>query len=197
VAELFQSADQVVLWYLTQPVADWHSFPHQRGAHAAQVPQLANFQLRNNARLQQTRPQQLRDPGTVVLVGLASLSYVQSETDSTLVGAEDALAIPSRRLYSLTDYCGFRRMLTPSPYREDSIFMLGSGGIAAMAPTVPGFSYRWMIPRCIAAVAACVRSWAPSLLRMFFTWFFTVCSAMFSVYAICLFARPRTISSKT
>lgn len=36
------------------------------------------------------------------------------------------------------------------------------------------------IPRWMAAVAACVRSWTPNLLKMFLTWFFTVCSAMFS-----------------
>jgi hypothetical protein len=39
---------------------------------------------------------------------------------------------------------------------------------------------RWTIPRWMAAVAACVRSCTASLLRMFFTWFFTVCSAMFN-----------------
>src|SRR5438876_558346 len=35
-------------------------------------------------------------------------------------------------------------------------------------PSDPGF-HRWMMPRWMAAVAACVRSCTPSLLRMFLT----------------------------
>jgi hypothetical protein len=49
-----------------------------------------------------------------------------------------------------------------------------------------GAIHKWMIPRCMAAVAACVRSFTPSLCRMFFTWFFAVVSAIFKAHAICL-----------
>ena len=53
------------------------------------------------------------------------------------------------------------------------------------------------MPRWMAAVAACVRSSTFSLLRMLFTWFLTVCSAMLSWWAICLLGRPFTMSDET
>ena len=54
-----------------------------------------------------------------------------------------------------------------------------------------------MMPRCKADVAACVRSSTPSFDRTFFTWFFTVYSAIFSSLAICLLPMPRTMSAST
>jgi hypothetical protein len=58
-------------------------------------------------------------------------------------------------------------------------------------------AYNSMMPRFTPIMAACVRSLAPSLERMFFTRLFTVSSVIDSWDAICLLALPAAIRRKT